>query len=214
MSCSKNRSHEAIRLLLVGIIMLSSLGLSCGEAGDPKEPDFYITVKLKTGFVSNAVDRLEVVIYDPTILMEESVGEAEDGAISWETRSSGSGDEFAISMTNEYFMNHGIEVAAETWEIDVPFHGGADEGGFNVRTTVYWVDPDGEENDIGFGTGILELPLSTAGSRVTIEVDCRSTPDWAWTCITGCGPSVNRCDGIEDCGSGHWECNDGCCIAQ
>ena len=215
MRSSKSRGFTAVRVLLAGAIMVSALFLSCGEAGDPKPPDFYITVKLKTGYVANAVHRLEVVLYDATRVLGEREGDAEGGSISWQTRDNEGVDEFAISMTNEYFLHHAIEVSPETWEIDVPFHGGTgDEANFNIRATVYWSDADGEENDIGQGLGRLMLPMTDTGGRVTVEVECRATPDWSWTCITGCAPSVNRCDVSDDCGSGFWECVEGCCIAQ
>lgn len=199
-------------LLLTAAIALTGVWLGCGAAGDPEPPDFYITVKLHTGFQTQAVHRLEVVVYDPTMVLGESQGQSDDGGLSWETRDGATGDEFAISLTGTYFVQNAVEVSQDTFEIDIPFHGGDTDGGFNIRATVYWTDFEGVEEDIAFGTAILELPVPTPSARVPVEVTCR--PDWAWTCMTGCGPAAQPCEDVEDCGSGFFECVEGCCVPQ
>lgn len=203
--------------VLALILLAASLAvLSCDDGGEGggnlEPPDFFVTVKLHTGFFPLAVDRLEVVIYDSSKHLSESEGQARGGGISWEMRDGPLGDEFAVNMTSDYFLENAVEVAADTWEIDIPFIGGGEEAGFNVQAAVYWTDPDGDEQQIGFGTGILELPMERQGSGITVEVECRS--GWDWTCRTGCDNSAQTCDNVEECGSGFWDCIDGCCISQ
>lgn len=199
--------------IVLAVALASALaGLSCDDVGDQDPPDFFITVKLHTSFLPRSVDRLEVVLFDATMTLEDMSGEAQDGGIRWETRDGDRADEFAVNLTGEYFRANAVEVSRDTWEIDLPFIGGQEEGAFNLRASVYWIDPDGEEQEIGFGTGHVEFPLSPQGSGVAVEVNCRD--GWAWTCQTGCDGSVQPCGGIEDCGSGFWECVDGCCVEQ
>jgi len=195
--------------------VLAGLWLGCGAVGDPAPPDFYITVKLHTGFQTQAVDRLELVISDPRMVLGESQGENdEEGGITWQTRDGASADELVVSVSADYFAQHAVEVSADTFEIDVPFLGGDEPAEFNLRATVYWTNLEGEEEDIAFGTAILELPVAYSSARVPIEVTCR--PDWAWTCMTGCAraPASQPCEGVEDCGTGFFECVEGCCVPQ
>lgn len=180
--------------------------------------DFYLTVKLSTNFRPLAVDSLEVVLYDSTmVLVEELEGEHYNGGITWVTREGPRGDEFVITLTGEFFQNNTMEVSQDTFEIDIPFivpdswDGNPPEGSaFSVTATAFWEDYDGELQEIGRGTGQLELPQE-GRNPTTIEVECHG--EWAWTCRTACGSTSLQCPtGVDDCGTGDWDCVDECCV--
>lgn len=190
--------------------------LLCGcddgdEAQEPQSADFYITVKLEHRFAPTAVDRLEIMMYDSLMILEDVTGEHLDGGITWDTRDGDNGDEFVVVMTGEYFEQNAIEVAEDSWEIDVPFLGGLEEAAFNVWVSVFYEDFDGEFHEIGRGTGRLPLPVTERGTSFAVDVSCDQ--DWGWTCTTGCDPEAERCEGTTDvCGEGAWDCVDGCCV--
>jgi hypothetical protein len=180
--------------------------------GDTDPTDFHLTVRLQTGFRPQAVDVLEVVLYscDPSSTLGDSVGvQAEDG-ITWEIRPGSVGDELHVELTGDYCEANMVEVSSDTFEIDVLFYGCRAELACNLSATVYWFDLDGAPQDIGFGTGLLELPVAP-GAGTTVEVVCR--PAYSWTCLTGCDASMSVCPGgVSDCGSGSFDCIEDCCV--
>jgi len=121
------------------------------------------------------------------------------------------GYELAVELSGDYFEANAMEVAADTFEIDIPFNGEAAE--CNIRGTARWRDLDNMLVDIAFGTAHIDglnLPLAT-GTRIPVEVNC--LPDYGWTCRTGCDETMQDCpEGVENCGSGYFECIDGCCV--
>lgn len=204
---------------LVGWIALAASVPACSDdTTTPEElepPDFYLTIKLATNFRPLAVDELEVVIYDALMLLDDSSGEHESGGLAWETRAGASGDELALTLTGDYFQANAMEVSRDTYELDIPFivpdrwhRTSPADAAFSVRATAFWEDADGVLQQIGRGTGQLPMPL-TGPYPTTVEVLCDR--DWAWTCRTGCSDDADQCEAIEDCGSGTWNCVEGCC---
>ena len=210
-----NRTHNyraatvALTALVVSISMLSP---GCDDGGgEPGPADFYVTVKLNTGFHPQAVDVLDVVLAltDATLTFDDSEGSQYEDGITWETRLGSSGDELHVEVSGDYFEANAMEVSTDTFEIDIPFNGGREEVDCNIRATARWHDLDGMLVDIGYGTGRLELPVAE-GTRVPVEVICHG--DYGWTCRTGCDPAMQDCpEGVEDCGTGLFECIEGCC---
>ncbi len=196
--------------VFAALVGLSAAG--CNEGiGEPDPVDFYVTVHLQTGFEPNVVDRLQVTIQaDVDVAFGASEGSDLGGGISWRTEGEGIGNSFVIETTGDYFRTTAAEVSRDTWEIDIPFQGGHQEGSFSPAASVYWDDADGVEREVGYGTqGIFDLPRRVT-DPIVIEVNCR--PDWQYTCRTACAPAVNPCEDREDCGSGTWACVEGCCV--
>jgi len=207
--------------LLAVAAALAPPGCSDEPTDTPEElelADFYLTVKFATNFRPEAVDQLDVYIYDALMLLEDSSGEESDGGISWESGQGASGDELHLTLTGDYILVNAMEVSRDSYEIDIPFlvpdswrNSPPADAAFSVRAEARWEDPDGELQQIGRGTG--QLPMPPHGSNpITIVVNCDPPMEWAWTCRTGCADGVAPCAGdVEDCGSGTWDCVDGCC---
>jgi len=221
----KTLRHRFFELVLLSLAAgPAAPGCENPEPADGEEDlrpaDFYLTVKLATNFRPQAVDQLEVVMYDSTmVLLDELNDEHYDGGVTWETRDGPRGDEFVVRLTGEFFQNNAMEVSQDTFEIDIPFivperwDGDPPEpSAFSVTATAYWEDYDGVLQEIGRGTGELELPQE-GRNPTTIEVICDG--DWAWTCRTACDPAASQCtSGVEECGTGSWDCIDECCVPQ
>ena len=202
------------KLGLLTVVLAATLFTACDdgdEASEPESADFYVTVKLERGFLPTAVDRLEILVYDSLMILEELHGDQFDGGITWNTRDGANGDEFVVEMTGDYFQANAIEVAEDSWELDVPFIGGLEEAAFNIYVTVYFEDNNGTFHEIGYGTSRLPLPVDQLGTSFAVDVNCDR--DWGYTCTTGCDDGAERCEDSTDvCGEGAWECVDGCCV--
>lgn len=208
------RSTYKVKTVFVGLtLLLASLMLGNCDDGTTSDgtvlpADFYITLSFATNFRPEAVDRIELTINDATMLLEDSSGEHPDGGITWEVIE----HHFHVYVTGEYFELYSVEASQDTYEIDIPFLGGFEEGAFSVTASVLWENLNEELVEIGHGSGQLELPPSGQGATPTvIDVTCRL--GWGETCRTGCDVALNYCpDGVDQCPAGNYECIEGCCV--
>ena len=210
---SATRWRQALAAVSVGVAVMAAAGCSSEVVTVEGEADFYIAVQLVTGFEPRAVDRLDMVIQESSMTLEDGSGELYDGEITWETREGARSDELFVRITGDYFQQNAYEMPGDVHEIDIPFLGGlsGETGQFRVEARAFWLDLDEEYQQIGFGTGVLDLPTEQ-GTTLTVQVDCSDQTNWGWTCQTGCAPASNECtDGIDQCGTGFWECVDNCC---
>lgn len=210
----------SLRCLLVTLSLLATVVVaSCDDDGEViQDPaDFYLTVQFEQGFEPTAIDSLEVIISNAAVLLDEGEGELYEGGIIWEVRSGATGDEMVIAMTGDYVAMNTFPVPGDLNEIDVPFLGGLEgtETNFRFEVRGYWRDHEGALNQIGFGTATATFPLER-NSSVTVEFACFNETQWGWTCRTGCDPAAQQClsGDVSECGTGNYECIDGCCVPQ
>ena len=211
----KLRESSSVAILLVALGLQTT---GCGETEYVEgDPDFFITIQLGQNFSPRSVDRFVLTLTDATMLLDDSEGEIYDGGITWQTTTTAAGDTLEVVVTGDYFQQNAIEAPGGVHELDVPFLGGLDgpEALFGIEGHAQWRDDStGDLEEIGYGTALLEMPPEP-GSTVTVEVACLTSADWGWTCRTGCAPAANQClEGIEQCGTGNFECIDGCCVSQ
>jgi hypothetical protein len=199
------------------VIVAASWSTACDDEGELVEdpPDFYVTVQLEQGFEPGAIERLEVVVTNSSVRLEDSEGELYDGGITWRTRVGSVGDELLIAVTGDHVVRNAFLVPGDFHELDIPVLGGLSgtETTFRFEVRAFWIDHREELNQIGFGTATADFPLERSSS-VTVEVSCFNEREWGWTCRTGCDPSEEQClsGDVSECGTGNYECIDGCCV--